>query len=63
MKLVSVFVNGRPRPVIMQDMQSRIDRGDIKQERLDAIQVRLLSMQPNLQNEFVDLLTADKGNV
>jgi hypothetical protein len=35
----SVFVNGRPRRVIMEDMQKRIDRGDIKQERSDAIQV------------------------
>jgi propanediol utilization protein len=34
----SVFVNGRPRPVIMEDMRSRIDRGDIKAERQVAIQ-------------------------
>lgn len=32
-----VFVNGRSRPVIMEDMQRRIDRGDIGQEKLDAI--------------------------
>jgi len=32
-----VFVNGRSRPVIMDDMRSRIDRGDIKLERAEAI--------------------------
>ena len=37
---LSVFVNGRSRSVIMEDIQRRIERGDIKQERLDAIQVR-----------------------
>ena len=34
------FVNGRPRPVIMEDMQRRIDRKDLRQEKVDAIQVR-----------------------
>jgi hypothetical protein len=34
-----VFVNGRPRSVIMEDMQRRIERGDGKQEKLDAIEV------------------------
>ncbi|KAF2646207.1 hypothetical protein P280DRAFT_4311 [Massarina eburnea CBS 473.64] len=33
-----VFVNGRERPVIMENMRARIDRGDIKAERLEAIQ-------------------------
>ncbi|KAF1933156.1 uncharacterized protein M421DRAFT_603 [Didymella exigua CBS 183.55] len=33
-----VFVNGRPRPIIMENMRSRIDRGDIKAERQEAIQ-------------------------
>ena len=32
-----VFVNGRPRSVILEDMQSRIDRGDIVTERAEAI--------------------------
>ncbi|KAL2074053.1 hypothetical protein VTL71DRAFT_7831 [Oculimacula yallundae] len=32
-----VFVNGRSRPVIMENMRSRIDRGDIKLERAEAI--------------------------
>ncbi|KIV87531.1 hypothetical protein PV11_03070 [Exophiala sideris] len=32
-----VFVNGRSRPVIMADMQKRIDRSDISQEKQDAI--------------------------
>lgn len=32
-----VFVNGRPRPVIMENMRARIDRGDIKEERQEAI--------------------------
>lgn len=39
----SVFVNGRSRPVIMEDMQRRIDRGDLAQERKDAIEVSHLS--------------------
>ncbi|CAI6340976.1 unnamed protein product [Periconia digitata] len=33
-----VFVNGRPRPIIMENMRARIDRGDIQAERLEAIQ-------------------------
>ncbi|MCJ1350897.1 MAG: hypothetical protein MMC33_000878 [Icmadophila ericetorum] len=33
-----VFVNGRTRTVIMQDMRARIERGDINLERKDAIQ-------------------------
>ncbi|PVI01477.1 hypothetical protein DM02DRAFT_346407 [Periconia macrospinosa] len=33
-----VFVNGRPRPVIMENMRARIDRGNIQAERLEAIQ-------------------------
>ncbi|CAO2655165.1 Nn.00g102290.m01.CDS01 [Neocucurbitaria sp. VM-36] len=33
-----VFVNGRPRPAIMENMRARIDRGDIKAERQEAIQ-------------------------
>jgi 2-oxo-4-hydroxy-4-carboxy--5-ureidoimidazoline (OHCU) decarboxylase len=37
----SVFVNGRPRPVIMANMQQRITRGDIDLERAEAIKVRL----------------------
>ncbi|KAF4631045.1 hypothetical protein G7Y89_g7088 [Cudoniella acicularis] len=32
-----VFVNGRSRPVIMENMRQRIDRGDIKLERAEAI--------------------------
>ena len=40
----SVFVNGRSRPVIMDDMRSRIDRGDIKLERTEAIKVRILEV-------------------
>ncbi|KIW33767.1 uncharacterized protein PV07_00591 [Cladophialophora immunda] len=32
-----VFVNGRSRPVIMEDMQRRIDRGDIQLEKQEAI--------------------------
>lgn len=34
----SVFVNGRSRPVIMEDMQKRISTSTLKQEKLDAIQ-------------------------
>lgn len=40
----SVFVNGRSRPVIMEDMQKRIDHGDIQQEKQDAIKVKAPSL-------------------
>ncbi|KAI1204359.1 Oxo-4-hydroxy-4-carboxy-5-ureidoimidazoline decarboxylase [Annulohypoxylon truncatum] len=33
-----VFVNGRSRAVVMQNMRERIDRGDIRAEELEAIQ-------------------------
>lgn len=33
----SVFVNGRSRPVIMEDMQRRITTSHLQQEKLDAI--------------------------
>lgn len=36
-----VFVNGRSRPVIMENMRSRIDRGDIALERKEAIKVAI----------------------
>ncbi|KAK7967318.1 uncharacterized protein PG986_001595 [Apiospora aurea] len=32
-----VFVNGRSRPVVMEDMRRRIDRGDSKEEEQEAI--------------------------
>ncbi|ETN41989.1 uncharacterized protein HMPREF1541_03928 [Cyphellophora europaea CBS 101466] len=32
------FVNGRPRPVIMEDMERRIKSADLRQEKIDAIQ-------------------------
>lgn len=32
-----VFVNGRPRDVIMQNMRQRIDRGDLRAEEREAI--------------------------
>jgi hypothetical protein len=35
-------VNGRSRPVIMADMESRIMRADLVQEKQDAIQVSSL---------------------
>jgi hypothetical protein len=35
----SVFVNGRSRPAVMMNMRTRIVRGDINAERLEAIQV------------------------
>ncbi|RVX65914.1 hypothetical protein B0A52_10221 [Exophiala mesophila] len=34
-----VFVNGRSRPVIMEDMQRRIDTSNLQQEKKDAIKV------------------------
>lgn len=36
-----VFVNGRPREVIMEDMRRRIDRGDFAAEEKEAIHVRV----------------------
>jgi 2-oxo-4-hydroxy-4-carboxy--5-ureidoimidazoline (OHCU) decarboxylase len=38
MRVDSVFVNGRPRPAIMQNMRARIDRADVTAERHEAIQ-------------------------
>ena len=35
----SVFVNGRERSAILDDMQARIDRKDISLERAEAIKV------------------------
>jgi 2-oxo-4-hydroxy-4-carboxy--5-ureidoimidazoline (OHCU) decarboxylase len=35
-----VFVNGRGRPEIMNDMRGRIDRGDFAKEVDEALQVR-----------------------
>lgn len=35
----SVFVNGRNRATILEDMQARIDRNDITLERAYAIKV------------------------
>jgi 2-oxo-4-hydroxy-4-carboxy--5-ureidoimidazoline (OHCU) decarboxylase len=32
-----VFVNGRSRPVVMENMRQRIDRGDFKEEEQEAI--------------------------
>lgn len=37
--IYTVFVNGRSRPVIMEDMKKRIARGDRQAERRDAIEV------------------------
>ncbi len=34
-----VFVNGRPRSEVMDDMQVRIARGDLDSERKEAIKV------------------------
>ncbi len=36
----SVFVNGRERSAILDDMQARVDRKDISFERAEAIKVR-----------------------
>jgi hypothetical protein len=41
----SVFVNGRSRPVVMADMRKRIERGDLQQEKQDAITVCLNGME------------------
>lgn len=39
-----VFVNGRERPAIMEDMKHRIGQGDIRSERLAAIKVVSVSL-------------------
>jgi 2-oxo-4-hydroxy-4-carboxy--5-ureidoimidazoline (OHCU) decarboxylase len=39
-----VFVNARSRPVIFEDMRRRIQRADIKAERVEAIKVRPCSI-------------------
>ena len=36
----SVFVNGRERSAVLDDMQARIERKDILSERAEAIKVR-----------------------
>lgn len=43
-----VFVNGRSRAVIVDDMQARIKRGDIQLERHEAINVRHVSLKYNM---------------
>ena len=40
-----VFVNGRSRAVIVEDMQARINRGDIQMERHEAINVCLVFLK------------------
>lgn len=47
-----MFVNGRSRPVIMEDMRRRIARGDITQERSEAIKVRAHVLRPD---ELIDM--------
>lgn len=52
-----VFVNGRGRDVIMQDMRRRIDRGDIEKEKEEIIQVRFIVIDgPGLAFACVDRL-------
>lgn len=49
-----VFVNGRGRDVILQDMRRRIDRGDLAAEEKESIEVReaaLLSIQSQARGE------------
>lgn len=53
-----VFVNGRSRPAIMEDMQKRIHRNDVQQEKQDAIQVRTNMIMP-AAFRCVKLLTAN----
>ncbi len=45
----SVFVNGRSRAVIMDDMKTRIDRRDWTAEQHDAIQVGFLPLPQEKQ--------------
>ncbi|MCJ1241093.1 hypothetical protein MMC14_009097 [Varicellaria rhodocarpa] len=52
-----VFVNGRDRSLIMDDMRARIKRGDIKLERLEAIKVG-----PSVDRKNKKLISP-KGNV
>lgn len=56
----SVFVNGRPRPTIMEDMRARIDRGRIDAERQEAIQVSssrpmMLNLPTHIQQAMCDI--------
>jgi hypothetical protein len=44
-----VFVNGRERPVIMQNMRERIERGDLDAERKEAIQVCFSTLTCHLE--------------
>ena len=37
----SVFVNGRSSSSIIEDMRRRIERADMRQEKIDAIKVSL----------------------
>ncbi|KKY13920.1 putative ohcu decarboxylase [Diplodia seriata] len=40
-----VFVNGRSRPEIFENMKERVERGNIKAERLEAIQVEFRTVR------------------
>lgn len=56
-----VFVNGRPRTVIIEDMRRRIARGDIREEEQEAIKVcSPISSRSILADRFLPL---QKGNV
>lgn len=48
-----VFVNGRSRPVIMEDMRKRIARGNMASERADAIRVRCTTSKCGFVNAHV----------
>lgn len=56
-----VFVNGRGREEIMANMRWRIDRGDIRLERAEAIQVRFKFIFKYLYEEI--LIQRIVGNV
>ncbi len=55
----SVFVDGRDRNTIMHDMEARIDRGDMRAERAEAIKVGVHVLLCSLYIQ----LTSVAGNV
>lgn len=48
-----VFVNGRSRPVIMENMRQRIDRGDVKEEEQEAIRA-MVDIAHDRANKLID---------
>lgn len=56
-----VFVNGRSRPAIMENMRLRIDRSDIAAERIEAIKVTPSLMLCYIWSQSVLMFTSPKA--